>query len=74
VQGFLGYTLFKRDKHSFGPSMHGAIERNCGQWLFKRLNSRSWQIIFTMMQKEEPMFASGDGVISKKRLANLSPI
>jgi hypothetical protein len=66
VQGFLGYTLFKRDKHSFGPPMCGAIERNYGQWLFKRLNSRSWQIIFTMMQKEEPMFASGVGSLAGK--------
>jgi hypothetical protein len=67
VQGFLGYTLLKRDKHSFGPPMRGTTERNYGQWVFKKMNSKPWQIILPMMQEEGPMlFASKVGSLIGK--------
>jgi hypothetical protein len=45
--------------------MHGDIERNCKQWISKRLNSRQWQTIFALLQKKGPMlFTGGMGSLS----------
>jgi hypothetical protein len=48
--------------------LQGAIEKNYGQWLCKRLNNRPWQTILIIMQEEGPMlFISGLGSLYSKR-------
>jgi hypothetical protein len=34
--------------------LRGAIEKNYGQWFFKRLNGRPWKTILIIMQEEGP--------------------
>jgi hypothetical protein len=63
-------------RHIYIPLVHsswGAIEINCGKWLFKGLNNRPWQTILMIMQEERSrVICRQDGVIGRRRLASPS--
>jgi hypothetical protein len=61
------YTFSKGLNIPLIHPLRGVIEKNYGQWLSKRLNSRPWETIFTIMQEEGPMlFTSGVGSLARK--------
>jgi hypothetical protein len=67
TRSFKLYTFSRRINIPLVHPLHGVIERNYKQWLFERFNSRQWQTILIMMQKEEPMlFTNGVGSLNGK--------
>jgi hypothetical protein len=67
TRSFKLYTFSRRINIPLVHPLHGFIERNYKQWLSKRFNSRQWQTILTMMQKEGPvLFTDGVGSLNGK--------